>query len=143
MENSIINTSVMPTKANIEKVAQSILQPIQDGYMSAPEVAVRIKFLEDVLKKVKSELEVKENDVVLGAKIEIVEAGVKYAYQDCDLWREIKNKLLPLEEELKKIEEQIKIATKIGKSFVDESTGEIISPVQKTSTTSYKITLEK
>ncbi len=103
MENSIINTSVMPTKANIEKVAQSILQPIQDGYMSAPEVAVRIKFLEDVLKKVKSELEVKENDVVLGAKIEIVEAGVKYAYQDCDLWREIKNKLLPLEEELKKI----------------------------------------
>ena len=85
MENSIINTSVMPTKANIEKVAQSILQPIQDGYMSAPEVAVRIKFLEDVLKKVKSELEVKENDVVLGAKNEIVEAGVKYAYQDCDL----------------------------------------------------------
>ena len=79
----------------------------------------------------------------MGAKIEIVEAGVKYAYQDCDKWQEIKNKLLPLEEELKKIEEQIKIATKIGKSFVDESTGEIISPVQKISNTSYKITLEK
>ena len=47
----------------------------------------------------------------------------------------------PLENELKKVEEQIKMATKIGKSIVDESTGELISPVQKTSTTSIKITL--
>lgn len=133
----------MPTKANIEKVAQSILQPLQDGYMSAPEAAVRIKFLEDVLKKVKSELEIKENDVVLGAKIEIVEVGVKYAYHESEKWQEIKNKLLPLEEELKKIEEQIKIANRIGKSLVDENTGEVISPVQKFSNTSYKITLEK
>ena len=44
-------------------------------------------------------------------------------------------KLLPSGGRIKKIEEQIQNATKIGKSFVDESTGEIISPVQKTSTT--------
>ena len=49
----------------------------------------------------------------------------------------------PLEDELKKVEEQIKMATKIGKSIVDESTGELISPVQKTSTASIKITLGK
>ena len=47
----------------------------------------------------------------------------------------------PLENELKKVEGQIKMATKIGKSIVDESTEELISPVQKTSTTSIKITL--
>jgi len=143
MENSIINTSIMPTKANIENVAKSVLQPIQDGNMYAPEVAVRIKFLEEVFKKVKSELEIKENDTVLGAKIEIVEARTKYNYSESDKWQEIKSKMLPLEEELKQVEEQIKIATKIGKSFIDEQTGEVISPVQKSSTTSYKITLAK
>ena len=36
----------------------------------------------------------------------------------------------PLENELKKVEEQIKMATKIGKSIVDESTGELISKKQ-------------
>ena len=38
---------------------------------------------------------------------------------------------------------QIKLATKIGKSIVDESTGEMISPVEKTSTSGYKVTLAK
>ena len=40
-------------------------------------------------------------------------------------------------------QEQIKLATKIGKSIVDESTGEMISPVEKKSTSGYKVTLAK
>ena len=55
-----------------------------------------------------------------------------------EIWQELKEKMQPLEDELKKVEEQIKMAPLIvtGKSIVDESTGELISPVQKTSTTS-------
>lgn len=135
MKSNIINTSIMPTKANIEKVAQSILQPIQDGYMSVPEAAVRIKSQRTFLEKVKSELEIKRKRCCfLGAKIEIVEAGVKYAYQDCEKWQEIKNKLLSSGGRIKKIEEQIKIANRIGKSLVDENTGEVIFLCKRFST---------
>lgn len=53
------------------------------------------------------------------------------------------SEIKPLKEAQKAIEDQIKMATKVGKSFVDESTGELISPVTKTSTTTPKITLSK
>ena len=78
-----------------------------------------------------------------GAKIEPAETGVKYNYLQSEKWCEIPEKIKPFSDELKYIEEQIKVATKIGKSIVDESTGEMISPVEKTSTSGYKVTLAK
>ena len=78
-----------------------------------------------------------------GAKVEVAESGVKYDYSTNEQWKELESQIKPLKEAQKAIEDQIKMATKVGKSFVDENTGELISPVTKTSTTTPKITLSK
>lgn len=134
---------IMPTKSNIDIVAQNILQPINDGVMNKEEVIVRGKFIVESINKAIKKIEITENSTCLGAKIEISETGVKYNYNECEKWNEINAKIKPLLDELKKIEELIKIATKKGQAFTDIETGETIMPVKKESITSYKVTLAK
>ena len=76
-------------------------------------------------------MNISQPESIYGAKIEPAETGVKYNYLQSEKWYEISEKIKPFSDELKYIEEQIKLATKIGKSIVDESTGEMISPVEK------------
>lgn len=134
---------IMPTKENISIVADSLLQPIKDGNMDKVEVAVRSKFIIEVLTKVLENIEISENTTCLGAKIECCEIKPKYYFEECDKWNEIKQKIKPLVVELKKVEELIKIATKKGQAFTDLDTGETIMPVSKESKTGFKITLGK
>ena len=145
MEQLINIKEIMPTKSNIELVANQIIQPLEDGDMNKLEFVVKIKFIEEVIKTAikKVELNISQPESIYGAKIEPAETGVKYNYLQSEKWCEISEKIKPFSDELKYIEEQIKLATKIGKSIVDESTGEMISPVEKTSTSGYKVTLAK
>lgn len=145
MEQLINLKEIMPTKSNIELVASQIIQPLEDGDMNKLEFIVKMKFIEEVIKTTlkKVEISISRQESVYGAKIEPAETGVKYNYSQSEKWCGISEKIKPLSDELKSIEEQIKIATKIGKSFVDETTGEIISPVEKTSISGYKVTLAK
>jgi hypothetical protein len=134
---------LMPIKSNIDIVVQNILKPIKDGVMDKHEVLVRGKFLIECIKKSLKEIEITENAVYLGSKIEVAEVSPKYNYSECEKWNEINAKIKPLNDELIRIEELIKIATKKGVAIVDPNTGETIMPVKKESTSSYKVTLGK
>ena len=139
----------MPVKANINILANELTDGVASGFVNPLEFLVKIEFLTKVLEQAKKQVKdlavqsLSSNESLFGAKIELAETGVKYDYSQSESWQSIKAQIEPLETELKAIEEQIKMATKIGKSIVDESTGELISPVQKTSTASIKITLGK
>jgi len=141
--------TTMPVKANIELLANELTEGVSSGFVNPLEFLVKIEFLNKVLEQAKKQVkELASQNLtqpleLFGAKVEVAEAGVKYNYSQNEQWRDIRVKMQPLEDELKAVEEQIKMATKIGKSIVDESTGELISPVQKTSTASIKITLGK
>ena len=141
--------TTMPVKANIDSLANELTDGVASGFVNPLEFLVKIEFLTKVLEQAKKQVKdlavqsLSSNESLFGAKIELAETGVKYDYSQSESWQSIKAQIEPLETELKAIEEQIKMATKIGKSFVDESTGELISPVQKTSTASIKITLGK
>ena len=60
---------VMPTKANIDIVAENLLKPTKDGTMDKAEVAVRAKFLVEVFNQVLKGIEINENQTCLGAKL--------------------------------------------------------------------------
>ena len=135
---------VMPTKANIAIVAESLLKPIKEGTMNKVEIAVRAKFLIEALNKVLKGIEINENQTCLGAKIEVCEVGIKYDYSSDPTWLAIKEQIGPLLKKLKEQEEFIIIATKKGKAILNTDTGEVDAmPVKKTSDTSFKITLGK
>ncbi len=141
--------ATMPVKSNVDVLANELTDGVTSGNVNPLEFLVKIEFLTKVLEQAKKQVKdlavqsLSSNESLFGAKIELAETGVKYDYSQSESWQSIKAQIEPLETELKAIEEQIKMATKIGKSFVDESTGELISPVQKTSTTGIKITLGK
>lgn len=141
--------TTMPVKSNIDSLANELTDGVASGFVNPLEFLVKIEFLNKVLEQAKKQVKdlavqsLSSNESLFGAKIELAETGVKYDYSQSESWQSIKAQIEPLETELKAIEEQIKMATKIGKSIVDESTGELISPVQKTSTASIKITLGK
>ena len=146
----IININeIVPTKSNIELVATSLTSNVIDGNINPLEFLVKCKFLEEVLKDAQKKVKnialdkIDKSDSILGAKIEVAETGTKYYYEECYQWNDINEKIEPLLELQKKIEDDIKIATKLGKVIADGETGEVISPVTKKSTTSLKITLGK
>ena len=81
-----------------------------------------------------------------GATFDIKEAGVKYDYSQCQdvIWNDIDKKMQMLTERKKEREAFLK-TIKERFTFVDESTGEIVTiyPAQKKSTTTYAITWSK
>ena len=138
-----------PSKANIEVVSNQLAETVKNGNADPIEFAIRLKFIKECLD---ASMNLIQDDLIkaigngttlYGAKVEVAESGVKYDYSANEQWSELESQIKPLKEAQKAIEDQIKMATKVGKSFVDESTGELISPVKKTSTTTPKITLSK
>lgn len=141
---------IMPTKSNIDLVAQPIIKNIEDGNSNVLEFQVKAKFLIEVLnnalKKTKDDAikDVQKGTTnYLGAKLEIIETGTKYEYSTNKDWQELENKIVELKKQQKEIEDLIKIATKKGVAIVNPNTGETIMPVVKTSETNLKITLGK
>ena len=152
MEQIQINkiSSLTPTKTNIDLVGAEMAELVLQGMTDPIEFSIRCKFaiecLTNAMERVKDTAikEVGTGTELIGAKVEVAESGVKYDYSVNEDWKANAKRLEPLLAQKKVIEENIKMATKIGKSIIDEDTGEIIaSPVKKTSTTTLKITLGK
>lgn len=139
-----------PSKANIEIVSKQLAETVKNGNADPIEFAIRLKFISECLKQTNTEIKddlikaIGNGATLYDAKLETIEMGIEYDYSANNDWVEINHKLEPLLLKKKEIEEQIKMATKLGKSIIDEDSGEILaSPVTKTSTTTPKITLSK
>jgi hypothetical protein len=144
------------TKEAIKEQSLALLNDIDEGFMHPLQVAAQFKFIEDVITNVKEELRQrvvaeqskygKERMTFHGATFDVKEAGVKYDYSHCEctIWNDINQQIEVLTEQRKEREAFLK-TLKERFTYIDESTGEIITlyPPQKKSTTTYAITWKK
>lgn len=96
-----------------------------------------IHFLRDELDKHHGRLQ-----TASGAKIERCEAGVSYDYSHSGEWRMLEEEIRALQARKKELEERLRRVAP-GRMAVDEETGEVIEGAQKTSKSTYRITLAK
>lgn len=141
------------SKKDIKVLALNIIEnSIEDGRIlkTAEGLAVMEKLVKavreeaDFVNAVVDELERNRGQIITpnGTVIECMEAGVKYDFSYDQEWRSIDEQIKNLTEQ-KKSREAILKATKSGAEGVDESTGEIIIGANKSSKTTYKVTLSK
>lgn len=96
-----------------------------------------IQFLRDELAKHHGRLV-----TASGAKIEMCEAGVCYDYSANAEWRELEAERYEIERRKKALEEKLRLLAP-GRVAVDPETGEMLEGPQKTSKSTYRITLAK
>lgn len=96
-----------------------------------------IQFLRDELAKHHGRLV-----TTSGAKIEMCEAGVAYDYSGNGEWRELEAARFELERRKKTLEEKLRLLAP-GRVAVDPETGEMLEGPQKTSKSTYRITLAR
>ena len=144
------------TKASIKEQSIALLKDMDEGHITPLQLAAQLKFVEDIITNVKEELRQrviaeqskygKERMTFHGATFDIKEAGIKYDFSKCedDIWNDIEKKMQMLTERRKEREAFLK-TLKDRFTYVDESTGEIVTiyPPQKKSTTTYAITWSK
>ncbi|MDQ3279664.1 MAG: hypothetical protein M3Q06_15165 [Bacteroidota bacterium] len=94
-----------------------------------------IQFLRDELAKHQGRL-----ITASGAKIELCEAGVSYDYSGNAEWRELEAERFELERRKKTLEEKLRLLAP-GRVAVDPETGEMLEGPQKSSKSTYRITL--
>jgi hypothetical protein len=96
-----------------------------------------IQFLRDELAKHQGRLV-----TASGAKIEMCEAGVSYDYSSNAEWRELEAERFEIERRKRAVEEKLRILAP-GRVAVDPETGEMLEGPQKTSKSTYRITLAR
>lgn len=77
-----------------------------------------------------------------GAKIELCEAGVSYDYTGNAEWRELEAARYEVERRKKALEDKLRLLAP-GRVAVDPETGEVLEGPQKTSKSTYRITLSR
>lgn len=96
-----------------------------------------VQFLRDELVKYHGRL-----ITASGAKIETCEAGVSYDYSGNAEWRELEAERFEIERRKKALEEKLRLLAP-GRVAVDPETGEVLEGPQKTSKSTYRITLAR
>ncbi len=145
---------LLPTKSNIGKVADDIIQDVVNGWVDPFETLARmeaIKAMCDQVRKgteghVRNELEKygKLGHTALDAKFELAETGVKYDYSADPVWASLAAQKQAIDEKMKEQEKFLKALSKpLNETNVE--TGEVIEriPPTKTSNSSFNITLAK
>ncbi len=141
------------TKAEISTLArQSVASLLEEGNViqvaealaSMEEFVKAVRKNEDYIEFLREELS-KNNgrlSTPSGAKIELCEAGVSYDYSENAEWNEINEQVNYWQSRKKQLEEKLRRIAP-GKMTVDPETGEVLEGVNKTSRSTYRITLAR
>lgn len=155
-ELPVININTLePSEATSEDLAAVMISKLLEGFINPLEFAVKKKCIEQALELTMENKQVKDlmieeknkhgkiNPVVLGATISI-RSFPKYKYEADPKWKEIKAAMAPLETELEKQQELVRMATKTNTAQVNEETGEILArPVPAPGPTSICVSFKK
>jgi hypothetical protein len=148
---------LQPTQATVNDLATAIVTAVLDGHVNPLDLPVKKKCIEQALEAaLKNERvqeviqeEIKKHGKFashLGAKLEVVEAGVKYDFSKCgdtDL-EMFESDLSTATERVKERKEFLKKLPAKGTTIVHEPSGEVITiyPPAKSSTTTIKTTMK-
>lgn len=152
-----LNSQWLPSVAAIDKLANNLIKPINDGEIDVIKAIATIRAVQEALDKVTNELKPlvinelhkyssKEKIISHGTEFILKEAGVKYDYSKCGdtVWNNLDAEIKKLSEEKKEREKFLK-SIKDMMIVVDATTGEVceIKAPTKTSTTTYVVTFAK
>ena len=141
---------LMPeSKKQVEIFIQGATEQILNGQVNPLEAAVYLKTMEDVLKGIRDNPEIKEmirfevieqgGEVNLGnAKIKNVERS-NWDYSKDTRWKDIMNQIELLNEHRKNREKMLQI---LEKEVADPDTGEMVFPAKKTTIQYPRVTLK-
>lgn len=150
-----ISSDFLPTKQNIEVIAESILATVDNGEHDPIKTAIQLEAVkkacetarEKISEHVQRELaKYGKKANVMGATVEEKEVGVKWDYTGSEAWQALKQQRDKIDEKIKAVESIAKSLPEGSESaFTDTDTGETFAVVRgsKTSKTSYAITLGK
>lgn len=140
-------------KPFIANTAQSIISAINEGELNPIDLKLRLKAIESVIETIKPVLDKAARDEAekygaksferLGARIELIEAGTKYDYSNCND-DQYKDLIIELEKLKLKIKQREKFLQSIDGSMnivTDHGEGVTVFAPIKTSTSTIKITL--
>ncbi|MCP9290040.1 hypothetical protein [Gracilimonas sediminicola] len=118
--------------------AEDLVSEYEHGHMKASEAYVQLRsikeqveeILNNAIGKVESgvvdeltQLDDKEDLIVMGSKISHVKGRTSYQYKQCPMY-------VDADKEVKRVRELIKTATKNGVEIIDQESGEMIEPVE-------------
>lgn len=143
----IINIKeIEPSKEILPRLAEKIIQSVDDGWDDAVTLSAKLDFVSKVCAEARKDIkemvlsDIQYGKSAIGYKVEIAEAGVTYDYSHCN-----DKEIVNLYKEMDKIKEKIKQREKFLKSlkpegfeYADSETGEVIKlypPVKKSTTT--------
>src|SRR5215218_6387537 len=152
-ESSLPSIKEGLTKKQIAGLAgQSVENVLEDGnvFQVAEALAAMEEFVKTVRKDeryvqyLRDELAKHQGRLVTasGAKIEMCEAGVAYDYSGNAEWRELEAARFEIERRKKAVEEKLRLLAP-GRVAVDPETGEMLEGPQKSSKSTYRITLAR
>lgn len=153
MSNIKIQKDWKPSKAEIERIKNELIEQVQTGNINSLKSMAILKALSTAIEEAMEEIKqvvIEElqnypkgqNAIVLCSEYQLKEAGVKYNYENCG-----DSMLLGMMAQRTVLDEQIKERQKFLRSIksvefiVDTSTGEIceLRPPVKSSTTTFTI----
>lgn len=134
------------TKQLSQDVSCKILQPYEDGNLSAELGLVELEFLIQALTIAKDKMKeiclatnrIEQNGTTIrGVVLKVKESGVQYDYSNTQSWLQLKSKEDEIATERKILESQLKSLSKDA-TMLDKETGELITlnpPIKKSKTT--------
>lgn len=141
------------TKAAIQDYSDYLIKQLEDGLANPMDMALRLKFMEELIDKMKERLRslvidelgkyTKGKDIIRhNGQFKAKETGVRYDFTGCNdpLWNRFNQEIVELTEKRKEREAMLK-TIKEKQTIIDEETGEIANlfPARKLSTSSYEI----
>jgi hypothetical protein len=159
MEKHLVQPDTLPSireglsKKQITGMAdESVVRVMEEGnvFQVAEALAAMEEFVKTVRKDeryvqfLRDELAKHHGRLVTasGAKIELCEAGVAYDYSSNAEWCELEAERYEIERRKKALEEKLRLLAP-GRVAVDPETGEMLEGPQKTSKSTYRITLAR
>jgi len=141
---------LMPeSKDQVELFIKGATEQILNGQVDPLEAAVYLKTMEDVLKGIRDNKEIKEmirfEVIEKGGEINLGNAKIKnidrpnWDYSKDTHWNDLKNKIELLNEHRKNREKMLQI---LEKEVADPETGEMIFPAKKTTIQYPRVTLK-
>ena len=141
------------TKAAIQDYSDYLIKQLEDGLANPMDMALRLKFMEELIDKMKERLRslvidelgkyTKGEDIIRhNGQFKAKETGVRYDFTGCNdpLWNRLNQEIVELTDKRKEREAMLK-TIKEKQTIIDEETVEIANlfPARKLSTSSYEI----
>jgi len=138
---------LMPeSKEQVKNFIELAVNQILSGDVNAAEIAVYLKTMEDVVKGIRDNQDIKDMLIdEVGDKLEIGNAALtvvetsRYDYSKDDRWKSLSHDINHLSEHKKAREKMLQT---LEKEVADPDSGELIKPAEKTTVKTIRITLK-